>query len=47
MKPLLLESDENELAALFCKDSFKEDYKILKCEIRKAGYKMCIRDRWI
>ena len=38
MKPLLLESDENELAALFCKDSFKEDYKILNCEIRKAGY---------
>ena len=36
MKPLLLESDENELAALFCKDSFKEDYKILNCEIRKA-----------
>ena len=38
MKPLLLESDESELAALFCKDSFKEDYKILNCEIRKAGY---------
>ncbi len=38
MKPVLLESDENELAALFCKDSFKEDYKILNCEIRKAGY---------
>ena len=38
MKPLLLESDENELDALFCKDSFKEDYKILNCEIRKAGY---------
>ena len=37
-KPLLLESDENELDALFCKDSFKEDYKILNCEIRKAGY---------
>ena len=38
MKPLLLESDENELDALFCKDSFKEDYKILNCEIRKLGY---------
>ena len=38
MKPLLLESDENELDALFCTDSFKEDYKILNCEIRKAGY---------
>ena len=38
MKPLLLESDENELADLFCIDSFKEDYKILNCEIRKAVY---------
>ena len=38
MKPLLLESDEQELATLFCKDSFKEDYKILNCEIRKLGY---------
>lgn len=43
MKPLLLESDENELDALFCKDSFKEDYKILNCEIRKAGYNI---PRW-
>ena len=32
------DTDENELDALFCKDSFKEDYKILNCEIRKAGY---------
>lgn len=38
MKPLLLESDEQELAALFCKDTFKEDYKILNGEIRKLGY---------
>lgn len=38
MKPLLLESDEQELATLFCKDSFKEDYKILNSEIRKLGY---------
>lgn len=38
MKPLLLESDEKDLAALFCKDTFKEDYKILNCEIRKLGY---------
>ena len=38
MKPLILESDENELDALFCKESFKEDYKILNCEIRKVGY---------
>ena len=33
-----LETDESELAALFCKDSFKEDYKILNGEIRKLGY---------
>ena len=38
MKPLLMESDEKDLAALFCKDTFKEDYKILNCEIRKLGY---------
>ena len=38
MEPLKLEADENDLAALFCKDSFKEDYKILNAEIRKFGY---------
>lgn len=38
MKPLELETDENELAALFCKDTFKEDYRILNAEIRKVGY---------
>lgn len=38
MKPLILESDEKELAALFCKKTFKEDYKILNSEIRKLGY---------
>lgn len=38
MKPLKLEADEKDLAALFCKDSFKEDYKILNAEIRKFGY---------
>lgn len=38
MKPLLLESDEKELAALFCEDTFKGDYKILNTEIRKLGY---------
>ena len=38
MKPLEMEADEKELAALFCKDTFKEDYKILNCEIRKLGY---------
>ncbi|MBQ8673251.1 MAG: GNAT family N-acetyltransferase [Bacteroides sp.] len=38
MKPLLLESDEKELAKIFCKDTFKEDYKILNGEIRKLGY---------
>lgn len=38
MKPLELETDENVLAALFDRDSFKEDYKILNTEIRKLGY---------
>lgn len=38
MEPLKLEADKKDLAALFCKDSFKEDYKILNAEIRKFGY---------
>ncbi len=36
--PLKLETPEEELEALFCKDSFKENYKILNGEIRKLGY---------
>lgn len=38
MKPLQIEADEHELAKLFNKQSFKEDYKILNAEIRKLGY---------
>ncbi len=38
MQPLQIETEEKELAALFCKGSFKEDYKILNSEIRKVGY---------
>jgi hypothetical protein len=38
MKPLELETDPTELAALFCGNDFKEDYKILNGEIRKLGY---------
>ncbi len=38
MQPLHWEADEEQLKALFCKDSFKEDYKILNAEIRKFGY---------
>lgn len=38
MKPLKIETDEKELADLFCKDAFKEDYKILNTEVRKLGY---------
>lgn len=37
-KPLKIESDEKELAALFCKDNFREDYRILNREIRALGY---------
>ncbi|WP_281644325.1 GNAT family N-acetyltransferase [Bacteroides zoogleoformans] len=37
-KSLVLESDEKELEALFCKETFKEDYKILNSEIRRLGY---------
>ena len=38
MKPLIIETDEEELKTLFCKNSFKEDYRILNREIRKLGY---------
>ena len=36
--PLQIETDERELADLFCKDTFKENYKILNAEVRKLGY---------
>ena len=38
MKPLELETDLAELDALFCGQSFKEDYLVLNREIRKLGY---------
>lgn len=38
MKPLELEADESELAKIFDKDAFKEDYKVLNAEVRKLGY---------
>jgi len=38
MNPLKLESDPQELEALFSGKDFKEDYRILNGEIRKMGY---------
>lgn len=38
MKPLKLEADEKELAKIFDKKTFKEDYKVLNTEVRKLGY---------
>jgi hypothetical protein len=38
MKPLVIETDQAELEALFCEDDFKADYRILNSEIRKLGY---------
>ena len=35
--PLVIETDEAELRTLFCKDNFKEDYRILKQEVHKFG----------
>ena len=35
--PLQLETDEQELAAIFKEETFKEDYKILKQEVRNFG----------
>ena len=38
MKPLKLETDEKVLEALFCGNSFKDDYRILNQEVRRLGY---------
>lgn len=38
MKPLKIEADPQELAAIFCEDDFKKDYRILNTEIRRLGY---------
>ena len=38
IKPLKIETPEEELAKIFCEDDFKADYRILNHEIRKLGY---------
>lgn len=38
MKPLKIETDETELASLFCGKDFKEDYRVLNTQIRQMGY---------
>lgn len=38
IKPLVTETPEEELEKLFCKDTFKENYKILNHEIRSYGF---------
>jgi hypothetical protein len=38
MKPLKIETDEQELEHLFTGNSFNEDYRILNREIRALGY---------
>ena len=35
--PLQIETPEEELRTLFCKDNFKEDYRILKQEVHRYG----------
>ena len=38
LKPLKIETPEEELRQLFCEDDFKKDYLILNREIRALGY---------
>ena len=38
LKPLHIETPEEELRTLFCEDDFKSDYRILNREIRRLGY---------
>ncbi len=35
--PLVIETPEEELSAIFCKDTFKEDYRVLKQEVHNFG----------
>ena len=35
--PLTIETPENELREIFCKDNFKEDYRILKQQVHGYG----------
>ena len=37
LTPLVIETDESELAGIFNTDSFKEDYRVLKQEVHKFG----------
>ena len=38
LKPLVIETPEEELANIFNEESFKDDYRLLNREIRKLGY---------
>ena len=38
LKPLVIETPEEELASIFNEESFKDDYRLLNREIRKLGY---------
>ena len=38
IKPLKIDTSEDELSAIFCENGFKEDYRILNREIRRLGY---------
>jgi len=38
VKPLKIETDEQQLAQLFSKNNFKDDYKILNQEVRRLGF---------
>ena len=38
MKPLVIDTPEDELAKLFPYDDFREDYRVLNHEIRQLGY---------
>lgn len=38
IKPLVIDTPEDELMKIFYKDNFKDDYRILNHEVRKLGY---------
>ena len=38
MKPVIIDTPEDELRQIFCEDDFKADYRILNHQVRELGY---------
>ena len=38
MKPVIIDTPEDELRQIFCEDDFRADYRILNHQVRELGY---------